>query len=306
MKKIFFLFAICFFILDFFGSGFEDLIVEKSPYENDQSLTKKSFPLPETEIQKTSQTIIDKLSDILETKIVDNLIKNLDKSGNAKLSNMVYNEKNIEAQLLPKTQISKKVFEVWQNKSCVFMVENLYLYKKQKPANNSSFNEMERISDILHSVSTMQGIEYYSASRKKMRTLYEKSYAVNKISSGNKISYQKIDDDFNAEKQLVLQKDLTFGEFIYLYSYFQEADGVGFVCENTENLKYSIFSLVNPYEMNVALSIVDLDDYLLAYANTRANFPRLAGIDKKLQNSFSTRADALYNWFIKNYEQQGK
>lgn len=245
----------------------------------------------------------DQLPEILSAPISEALLKNMDEKNTAQLSALQYNEKNMQAKLLPNADLARKVFSKWQHETCVFMMENLYLYKK--PSDHITIDDTTHISNILHSVSTMEGIEYYSTSRKKMRTLYEKSYAVQpRMTKKKKTSWEKAPDDLTAQTQLVLQKDLTFGEFIYQYSYYAENNCVSFVCENTEKLMYGIFSLVNPYEMNVSLLIFDLGDYVLAYANTRANFARLPGIEKKLKNSFSSRADALYQWFITSYEKK--
>lgn len=242
--------------------------------------------------------ISEKLKAILPEKTAKSLLESSLADGRGHLSNMLYGEKNMSPQFLPEAKIASSTLSSWKQAKTVFMIENLYLYKKQK----TSEKDLQKINNIVHSVSTLEGIKYYSTSRKTMRTLYEKSYAVIAKTSGKKTIYEKIPDDLKAEEQLVLQKDLTFGEYIYKYSYFAENNGVGFVCENVDKLKYGFISLVAPQEMNVALVVIDLGDYLLAYANTRANFAKLPGISEKLQNSFSTRAEAVFNWFVESYE----
>lgn len=240
------------------------------------------------------------LKKLLPADTLNRLLANADSSGNAKLSQMLYSQKHMTATLLPQSSIAQSVFSAWQNPKTVFMIETLYLYKKPQ----HSAADLSAANDILHSVSTLEGIQYYSSSRKKMRTLYEKSYAVHPIVTAKGKGFEKTPDNLTAKEQLVLQKDLTFGEYIYKYSYKKTDGGVGFVCENTQTLTYGIFSLVDPYNMNVALAVHDAGDYLLIYANTRANFVKLPGITNKLQNSFSTRADALYNWFIGEYKKR--
>ncbi|MEL3908668.1 MAG: hypothetical protein P1P64_06615 [Treponemataceae bacterium] len=247
---------------------------------------------------KRNVDIEDKLKAILPEKTAKALLESSITDGRGQLSSMLYGEKNMTPQLLPNAKIAKSSFSSWKQEKTVFAIENLYLYKKKK----TSEKDLQKINNILHSVSTLEGIEYYSTSRKTMRTLYEKSYAIKAITSGKKTVYEKTPDNLKAKEQLVLQKDLTFGEYIYRYSYFAEDNGIGFVCENMDKLKYGFISLVAPQEMNVALVIIDLGDYLLAYANTRANFAKLPGISEKLQNSFSTRAEAIYNWFITSFE----
>ncbi|PIE98551.1 MAG: hypothetical protein CR988_02665 [Treponema sp.] len=238
-----------------------------------------------------SGNIIKRLETVLQPSVVNKLVKE------SSVRKILYGEKNMDLSICPATNIAKMTTDGWKKNKPVFMVESLYLYKKTNPQNSKD------ISKILHSVSKLEGIEYYSTSRKKMRTLYEKSYAVKPVKDEkNKVIYHKINDQLTAESMLVLQKDLTFGEYIYSYNYKKTDDGVGFFCENTEKLKYSFFKIVDPYEMNIALSVTDFGDYLLVYVNTRANFAKLGSLKKKLENSFSTRADAIYNWFISEYE----
>ena len=177
------------------------------------------------------------------------------------------------------------------------MIECLYLYKKTGTPTKS-------ISDILHSVSALEGLEYYSPSRGKMRTLYEKSYMVKQtVNSKGKATYERIDDDMTVDSAFILQKDLSFGEHIYENTYYKGTDGsYGFTCVNQENLWYSIVKVLNAKNMNIGITIVDLGDYLLTYVNTRANCTKMSALRNKLQNSFSARAEAIYGWFIKEYE----
>lgn len=253
-------------------------------------------------VSDTTATITEKLMAILPTQTVTELLEAVDQNGAGHISRMRYGKKEMLPALAPQTENASRILARWKQKKTVFMIENLYLYKKQADRAVSGVNDVQRVNEIFHAVSTLEGLEYYSTSRKKMRTLYEKSYAVTPITAAKKTVYEKTADDFAATEQLVLQKDLTFGEFIYKYSYDADNDSAGFVCENTEKLKYGVFSLVAPYEMNAALVVIDFGDYFLAYANTRANFAKMPGISEKLQNSFSTRADALYRWFVAQYE----
>ena len=265
----------------------------------------KTLPAAIAEKKSTASqvSIAERLAEILPPAAVTRLVEafDTDKTGNAwHIFSLKYGEKDMSVSLAPTTDTTDTILKTWQQDKPVFMIENLYLYKKA----SSGSVDVQAISDILHSVSTLEGVEYYSASRKKMRTLYEKSYAVKSVASGKKTIYERVPDDLAASEQLVLQKDLTFGEFIYKYSYFAENNTAGFVCENAQKLKYGIFSLVDPYNMNASLIVIDLGDYLLAYANTRANFAKMPGLSEKLKNSFSTRSDAVYRWFIGQYEKK--
>ena len=183
----------------------------------------------------------------------------------------------------------------------VFLMEQLYLYKKDK-------NIQRDISKILRRISALEGVEYYSHSRGKMRTLYAKSFAVKEVKNGKKTDYEKIPDPLEVPAEgltvLVRQEDLTFGDNIYRYEYFTDGNSCGMVCRNAETLKYSIFKVISPEQLRVVLAVHDLDGCLAVYCATAADFARFPGLEKKLKNSFSSRSEALYKWFIREYEKE--
>lgn len=241
------------------------------------------------------KNISENLSILIPQTYLNNLIKD------GKVVTTRYADKDMQHKLIPQTNLAKRVMH--ENKdsnfSPVFIMEGLYLIKKENGISKD-------ISKILRSVSTLEGLEYYSNSRKKMRLLYKTSHAVEKIeNSGGKITYNKIPDPTEGKadgmKILVRQEDLTFGDYIYEYTYFSENSGAGMICTNTSVLKYSVFKAVRPNNLKVSLLAEDLGDYLLVYSCTEANFIKLAGIGKKLSNSFLSRAEAMYSWFIKQY-----
>lgn len=183
----------------------------------------------------------------------------------------------------------------------VFLMEQLYLYKKDKGVQRD-------ISKILRRISALEGLEYYSHSRGKMRTLYVKSFAVKEVKNGKKTDYEKIPDPIEEDAAgltvLARQEDLTFGDNIYRYTYFTDGNSCGMVCCNTGTLKYSIFKVISPEELRMLLAVYDLDGYLAVYCATAADFKKLPGLESKLKNSFSSRSEALYKWFIREYEKE--
>lgn len=88
----------------------------------------------------------------------------------------------------------------------------------------------------------MQGIEYYSTSRETC-VPFTKSLTREGSWFGQKNKIRKIPDDLAATEQLVLQKDLTFGEYIYRYLYFaDETRHRALFVKIPKRLKYSILT----------------------------------------------------------------
>ena len=218
----------------------------------------------------------------------------------SKGSVLTYKYKNADMSpaAAPRLPLIRKIGAVKRktDKKPAFLIENLYLYKKETDKKVDS-------SKILRSVSKLEGLQYYSHSRQAMRTFYKKSYAVKETVKG---VFEKIADPIEGPADgltvLAQQEDLTFGNYRYEYGYFQDGNDTGLICVNTETLKYSVFKVIAPYNLQVTLTVHDLDGYLLVYCSTAADFTRLPGLEKKLKNSFSARSQALYDWFIHQYK----
>lgn len=217
------------------------------------------------------------------------------------LQNSSYRKAGTALRLKPDISLIRDAKDIPQVPDTPFFVENLYLYKKAPGKVGSIGADVAKISSILRSISRLEGVQYYSTSRKKMRTLYEKSYVVDGAKTKKRIN-DPTEGSAEGLKILALQKDLTFGEYLYQYSYRQSADAVAFFSVNIEPMNYTFIKLIDPENLRVSLVVYDMGDSLLVYGLTCADFPAIPGLEGKLNSSFSTRADAVYKWFISEYE----
>ena len=186
-------------------------------------------------------------------------------------------------------------------KNPIFTIETLSLIKKSDTA------KQKHLANILCSISSLKGVEYYSPSRKKMRLLYKDSYVVEKVEVKGKIKYLKVEDPidkvFDGLSLLVFQEDLTFGKNIYEFKYFLDESGVSVMLFNTEPLYYSIFKALDARDLNSMLVAYDVGDYLILYTATKAKFKKIIGLENKVKNSFMARLDAMGKWFISKYNE---
>jgi len=239
-----------------------------------------------------SAEVKDQLGKILPEQIVLDLIKE------GSLQNSAYRQENQTLKLLPNISIVKEAPFIQSAAQDPFFSERLYLYKKNK---KTTVNDINSISIILRSLSLLEGIQYYSASRKTMRTLYEKSYVVDSAKTKNKIS-DPVQGSADGLVLTALQKDMTFGEYLYEYSYKETDNSVAFYSQNIEAMKYNFIKLIDANNLHVSLIVQDLGDYLLIYGITSAKFFAIPGIDKKINESFFNRSEAIKKWFISEYE----
>ena len=217
------------------------------------------------------------------------------------LQNSSYRKTGTALKLAPNIAFIREANNIPQVPKTPFFVENLYLYKKASGKTGPVGVDVQKISSILRSLSRLEGIQYYSTSRKKMRTLYEKSYVVDGAKTKKRIA-DPVEGSADGMKVIAIQKDLTFGEYLYQYSYRQTQDTVAFFSENLEPMSLSFIKLIDPENLHVSLVVYDMGDSLLVYGLTCADFPAIPGLESKLSASFSTRADAVYKWFISEYE----
>jgi hypothetical protein len=181
------------------------------------------------------------------------------------------------------------------------MVETLSLYKKPENSHTDPVNwdEVQKtgIVNQLLALSTLEGIQYYSATRKSMRILFEYSVVVDGPNTKNPLS-----DPFYSipPERLTLyarQKDLTFGDNIYRYEYFVNRDVVFFVQENVTSMSIALFPAVGKGKLKTVIAVFDCGDALLIYVASTARAASIPGMGERIGNSFSNRAEAVLKWF---------
>lgn len=100
------------------------------------------------------------------------------------------------------------------------------------------------IINILHSVSSMKGIQYYSKTPKKLRILFHKSQIIQYP------SLNPLHDPVIKHLQLTysfytLQEDKTFGKITYQFSIFQLPEFILLKTENFNKIKYAMMPVVD-------------------------------------------------------------
>ncbi len=160
--------------------------------------------------------------------------------------------------------------------------------------------------NILLSISELKGLEYYSHSRDRMRLLFDESYAINSPESAQPISDPEIADIPAEGRFYVFQKDLTFGENVLAVTYAAEQDGMHLVMENETPYTYGPIRLIRPHRMHLHIYLLLDEDELYYYSVFGAVSINFFLIERKIFNSFSSRLEALYGWYMKQRSPRGK
>jgi hypothetical protein len=207
--------------------------------------------------------------------------------------------KNPRPVFVPQHDAIKKIAdELIQNLKPGFLAETLFLFSK--PASRArpwTSDERAALYNRALAISTLAGLEYYSASRGEMRVFYESSTVV--TSSDGK---QPVADPVYAvpPPELTLyarQKDLSFGDNIYRYDYSAYSDALVFVQQNITALSYGIVPAVGKGKLRSLVAVVDANEYLLIYVLSFAKAASVPGMNDRIGRSFSNRAEAVTKWF---------
>jgi hypothetical protein len=179
------------------------------------------------------------------------------------------------------------------------LVETAFVLTRKAPAGAAEREaELASIYGFMRSIGSLEGIEYYSASRKKMRTFYAESYLID----GPDAKKRRPDPAPpvpgsvpRSESLYAFQRDLSFGSNVYRYDFESSPGAVSVLATNLTRMSYSLIPVLAPGALKTRLLVVQAEDALVFYAASGADAPGL--FKGKLEDSFSNRAEALFKWF---------
>lgn len=175
-------------------------------------------------------------------------------------------------------------------------VEALYLWKVPRAALPAA--EMLAAYNVLRAIGTLQGIQYYSASRKKIRPLYEYSSLITGPEDQTPVRDTSLDRiPASRETLYARQNDTTFGDNRYRIVLSGGPDFVAQHSTNLTRLSLGIVPVAGPGDIHVRLLIIRVDEGLLFYLASSARATLVPGVRGTLETSFSNRAAAVYAWF---------
>ena len=196
--------------------------------------------------------------------------------------------------------IEQIVADVQQSFQPSVMVEALFLF--QKPGNAAGgWTESERtgLFNQALALSTLAGLEYYSASRNTMRTFYDISHIVEGPNSRRLVAdpvYAEVPQSLTLYAR---HRDYTFGDNIYRYDYHSFSDAFVFAQQNMSTLYVGILPVIRRNNMRSVMAVLDCDDSLLMYAVFMARAAlSLPGMEDRISASFANRAEAILKWFV--------
>jgi hypothetical protein len=215
-----------------------------------------------------------------------------------KLIHSQFNE--VQPRLIPQNRsIITIVDTIRRDLEPSVIVETLFVYEKPVNAKKEAWSAEEeaRLYNGILALSTLAGLQYYSASRGTMRTFYETSSVIDGQSTKKPIPDPVYSRPPARLTILARQKDLTFGDNIYQYDYYSETGAFIFVQQNLTSLSYGIIPAIGKNKLQSVAAVMDAGNYLLVYIVSMAKAVSLPGMKEQIGNSFANRSEALFNWF---------
>lgn len=175
-------------------------------------------------------------------------------------------------------------------------VESVYFFKMDK---NISLLD---IYNTLLSISSMKGIDYYSQTRKKFRTLYSDSHVITGKTNTAPLPDPKVIELQKFKQIYIEQTDTTFGKNIYKTTYRTDGNVLWVEMTNETPMYFSFIRMVDKENISIDLLIKKTDNGLIFYGSTNAKTFSFFGIERKNKESFYNRTKALYKWFVHQIE----
>jgi hypothetical protein len=187
------------------------------------------------------------------------------------------------------------------------LTESMSLYKKGN-ATNAGWTDEEKLALLNETLdlNSLSGLEYYSESRKAMRTFYETSQVIDDPVSKNPKALPQYKTMPTTVTLYARQKDLTFGDNIYQYDYYTYENALIFIQQNLTALSVNIIPAVGKNNLRSVVAVLDAGDCILVYAASFAKAVSIPGMKGRIGQSFSGRANAVLGWFIQRADKAFK
>jgi len=168
---------------------------------------------------------------------------------------------------------------------------------------------LEQLYAILTNVESMEGIEYYSQSRERMRTFFQESYRIAGPDSSERVPPDSATDpslsDLSEGKHTfyAFQRDSSFGSNRYEVDVRRLGQQtLALTMTNLTRMYYGIFPAVSPERFRAEIIVTAANDGLVIYGTTAVGVISLFGSEERARDSFRNRINALLDWFESRIE----
>lgn len=205
--------------------------------------------------------------------------------------------------LLPQSELSARIYRQITSNNLNMGSESLFFASTNDLPERYAFTEIDernlKLYNILRSVSTLTGLEYYSASRKKMRLLFVESWVIANPDKPRKALPDPIVDNIPSHDRLFIhQRDKSFASNQSEMTFFSQSGTYSAAIVNVSNVLYKgLIKVVEKGNMQTHFLLVPVKEGLLIYTNMSAKTIKAPFFESRAKNSFTNRVIALSTWY---------
>jgi hypothetical protein len=159
---------------------------------------------------------------------------------------------------------------------------------------------MLALYNVLHAVSTMKGVTYYSVTRRKEMVLFLQSYVIPSPAQSNSPQPDPVFNELPPEHELfTLQEDTSFGRNTYAEHVAALPDHLYLKSENLSTITFLLMPVVTPHNLVSHVVLVPAGKDVLFYGVSclRSGIP-MGDVNSRTQ-SMENRLIALAGWLKK-------
>jgi hypothetical protein len=206
-----------------------------------------------------------------------------------------------EPHLLPQLPRRDQILEEVRALGLTVGVEMLSIYPGTGAPLDTAAG-LRELYNLMHAVSRMKGLEYYSASRKRMRTLFAESYLVDDPVARRPLPDRSFTGEIPAMDEAYLyQRDLTFGETVYRAEYYFDSAVLSLHTSNLTPMRYLGLPMIREGNSLSWICLVPYGSRILFYGLTGGRPMKFLGLEKSKarEESFYNRLKAIYGWYTR-------
>ncbi len=206
-----------------------------------------------------------------------------------------------EPRLLPQMPRRAQILEGVRALELTAGVEVLFVY----PGTGVPLDTPEALRELynlMHAVSRMKGLEYFSASRQRMRTLFAESYLIDDPVARRPLPDPVFSGEIpQMERVYLFQRDLTFGGNVYQADYYFEDGVLSLHTSNLTDMRYLGLLMIREGDSVTWICLIPYGSRILFYGLAGARVKKFLGLEKSQarEESFYNRLKAIYGWYTR-------
>lgn len=210
-----------------------------------------------------------------------------------------------ELELVPKSLYAERAHKNRVAHTDGYIIECLYLVDKSELVKNSTTGEtvdtsIDAVSQIVRSISKMEGMTYVSPATGTTRILYKRTYVMADMHDSTPVP-DKTAGSADGIVLYVYQHDRLLGGCTYQINYYQSDTEIYMTFLNLTKMSFGIIKAVDEKQFRANMIIIDCGKQYLIYVGGEAGRKRIPLISNGINDAFYCRLNALYAWFIKQF-----